>query len=243
MRRGHGSLYDIAVPGYKANLSDVLAAIALCQLDKVERHREIRMRQVELYDAAVAELDGIEPLARDPRDTHALHLYVVRVDRSGRARRATSTSGARRREHRHERPLPAGAPAERLPRALPGPAAAAGRRAGRRARCSRCRSRPRTRRRTSRTRSRRSAACTPPSRHEAAASVRVVCDARRHRPLHRVHRLEDRPRRDARHPRATPTSAYFFGAVGDHGRDRRCRWPGAGSSCSPAAGSTTASAG
>ena len=33
MRRGHGSRYDIAVPGYKANLSDVLAAIALCQLE------------------------------------------------------------------------------------------------------------------------------------------------------------------------------------------------------------------
>jgi dTDP-4-amino-4,6-dideoxygalactose transaminase len=80
MRRGHGSLYDIAVPGYKANLSDVLASIALCQLDKVERHRELRLRQVELYDAAVAELDGIEPVARDPRDTHAYHLYVVRVD-------------------------------------------------------------------------------------------------------------------------------------------------------------------
>ena len=45
MRRGHGSLYDIAVPGYKANLSDVLAAIALCQLDKLERHREIRAAQ------------------------------------------------------------------------------------------------------------------------------------------------------------------------------------------------------
>ena len=80
MRRGHGSLYDIAVPGYKANLSDVLAAIALCQLDKLERHREIRARHVEAYDAAVADLDGIEPLARDPRDTHALHLYVVRID-------------------------------------------------------------------------------------------------------------------------------------------------------------------
>ena len=38
MRRGHGSLYDIAVPGYKANLSDVLASIALVQLDKIERH-------------------------------------------------------------------------------------------------------------------------------------------------------------------------------------------------------------
>jgi dTDP-4-amino-4,6-dideoxygalactose transaminase len=80
MRRGDGSLYDIVVPGYKANLSDVLAAIALCQLDKVERHREIRTRQFEAYDEAVAELEGIEPLARDERDTHAYHLYVVRVD-------------------------------------------------------------------------------------------------------------------------------------------------------------------
>jgi dTDP-4-amino-4,6-dideoxygalactose transaminase len=80
MRRGHASLYDIAVPGYKANLSDVLAAIALCQLDKVEHHRAHRMRQVELYDAAVAELEGIEPVGRDPRDLHAHHLYPVRVD-------------------------------------------------------------------------------------------------------------------------------------------------------------------
>ena len=80
MRRGHGSLYDIVVPGYKANLSDVLASIALCQLDKVERHREIRLRHFASYDAAVSELDGIEPLARDPRDVHALHLYVVRID-------------------------------------------------------------------------------------------------------------------------------------------------------------------
>jgi dTDP-4-amino-4,6-dideoxygalactose transaminase len=80
MRRGDGSLYDIVVPGYKANLSDVLAAIALCQLDKVERHGEIRRRQFAAYDEAVAELDGIEPLARDDRDTHAYHLYVVRID-------------------------------------------------------------------------------------------------------------------------------------------------------------------
>jgi dTDP-4-amino-4,6-dideoxygalactose transaminase len=80
MRRGHGSLYDIPVPGYKANLSDVLASIAICQLQKVERHLAIRARHVEAYDAAVAELDGIEPLAREPRDTHALHLYVVRID-------------------------------------------------------------------------------------------------------------------------------------------------------------------
>ena len=80
MRRGDGSLYDLSVPGYKANLSDVLAAIALVQLDKLEQHGEIRERQFALYDEAVAELDGITPLARDPRDTHAFHLYVVRID-------------------------------------------------------------------------------------------------------------------------------------------------------------------
>jgi dTDP-4-amino-4,6-dideoxygalactose transaminase len=88
MRRGDGSLYDITVPGYKANLSDVLAAIAVVQLDKLERHRAIRERQFALYDEAVAELDGITPLARDERDVHALHLYIVRIDaeRAGASR-------------------------------------------------------------------------------------------------------------------------------------------------------------
>jgi dTDP-4-amino-4,6-dideoxygalactose transaminase len=91
MRRGDGSRYDIAVPGYKANLSDVLAAIALCQLDKVEQHGEIRRRQFAAYDEAVAELPGITPLTRDDRDVHALHLYVVRVD--------PETAGATRDEY------------------------------------------------------------------------------------------------------------------------------------------------
>jgi dTDP-4-amino-4,6-dideoxygalactose transaminase len=79
MRRGHGSRYDIAVPGYKANLSDVLASIALVQLDKVEQHSEIRRRHVTIYEEGIAGLDGVEAVARDPRDTHANHLFVVRV--------------------------------------------------------------------------------------------------------------------------------------------------------------------
>ncbi|HEX7084050.1 MAG TPA: DegT/DnrJ/EryC1/StrS family aminotransferase, partial [Gaiellaceae bacterium] len=88
MRRGHGSLYDVAVPGYKANLSDVLSSIALVQLAKLGAHGEIRRRHVALYDEGVADLDGIEPVARDPRDTHANHLYVVRVEaaRAGASR-------------------------------------------------------------------------------------------------------------------------------------------------------------
>jgi dTDP-4-amino-4,6-dideoxygalactose transaminase len=79
MRRGHGSLYDIAVPGYKANLSDVLASIALVQLDKVDKHAEIRARHVAIYDEGIADLDGVAAVARDARDVHANHLYVVRI--------------------------------------------------------------------------------------------------------------------------------------------------------------------
>ena len=88
MRRGNGSLYDIRTAGFKANLADVNAAIALCQLDKLEQHRQIRLRHVAAYDEAIADLEGIEPLVRDPRDTHALHLYVVRIDpeRAGASR-------------------------------------------------------------------------------------------------------------------------------------------------------------
>ena len=91
-RRGEGARYDQVTSGFKANLSDVLAAIALVQLDKLERHTEIRERQFGLYDQGLAGLDGITPLARDPRDTHALHLYAVRID--------PNSAGAARDEYR-----------------------------------------------------------------------------------------------------------------------------------------------
>jgi dTDP-4-amino-4,6-dideoxygalactose transaminase len=79
-RRGDGSLYDQVAPGFKANLSDVLAAIALVQLDKLEAHAAARARQFAFYDEGLAGLDGITPLGRDARDEHAHHLYVVRID-------------------------------------------------------------------------------------------------------------------------------------------------------------------
>jgi dTDP-4-amino-4,6-dideoxygalactose transaminase len=79
-RRGDGSHYDQVSPGFKANLSDVLAAIALVQLDRLDHHAEIRARQFALYDDGLDGLPGITPLARDDRDLHALHLYAVRID-------------------------------------------------------------------------------------------------------------------------------------------------------------------
>ena len=53
MRRGHGSLYDVRHAGFKANLADVNAAIALVQMEKLAAHREIRLGHVARYDAGI----------------------------------------------------------------------------------------------------------------------------------------------------------------------------------------------
>ncbi len=79
-RRGDGARYDQVMPGFKANLSDVLAAIALVQLEKIDDHATTRERQFALYDEGLADLAGITTLTRDPRDTHGYHLYVIRID-------------------------------------------------------------------------------------------------------------------------------------------------------------------
>ena len=82
-RRGDGSHYDQVTWGFKANLSDVLAAIALAQLDKLEGHGEIRARQVALYD------DGAGRRSRGSRRSRAT---------PGTRMRCTSTSsGSTRR--------------------------------------------------------------------------------------------------------------------------------------------------
>jgi dTDP-4-amino-4,6-dideoxygalactose transaminase len=98
-RRSHGSLYDQVTWGFKANLSDILAAIALVQLERLEHHAAIRARQFALYDEGLADLEGITPLVVDPGDTHALHLYVVRVD----AARAGATRDTYQRSLAEER--------------------------------------------------------------------------------------------------------------------------------------------
>ena len=72
--------YEIVAPGYKYNLSDILAAVGLAQL---ERFAEFQRRRAELaagYDARLADL----PEVRIPRvragATHAWHLYPIALE-------------------------------------------------------------------------------------------------------------------------------------------------------------------
>lgn len=71
--------YDIIEPWYKCNMTDIMAAIGLAQLerypDMLKRRREI----IERYDAAFKPL-GIMPLKHYTKDVSSSgHLYICRV--------------------------------------------------------------------------------------------------------------------------------------------------------------------
>lgn len=71
--------WDIVAPGFKYNLSDMPAALALSQLDKLAAFNAERRRLVELYDRLLADVSNLEPLSRRADVESAYHLYVVRV--------------------------------------------------------------------------------------------------------------------------------------------------------------------
>jgi dTDP-4-amino-4,6-dideoxygalactose transaminase len=72
--------YETVQPGFKYSLPDVAAAMAIRQMDRIERNLAARERQVRRYDAAFAEVAEIILPARDPSDAggrHAHHLYTI----------------------------------------------------------------------------------------------------------------------------------------------------------------------
>ena len=79
--QGRAPQAEVVEPGYKYNLPDMNAALALSQLGRLDSMNESRTRLAEHYREALGELDGIEPLAMPAYPfTHAWHLMVVRVD-------------------------------------------------------------------------------------------------------------------------------------------------------------------
>jgi dTDP-4-amino-4,6-dideoxygalactose transaminase len=71
--------YEIVAPGYKYNLTDIAAALGLQQLKRVEAFRARREAIASAYDAAFAGLPLVLPPRARPGDTHAWHLYVLRL--------------------------------------------------------------------------------------------------------------------------------------------------------------------
>jgi perosamine synthetase len=81
-RRYHRSgtwRYTVEEAGMKANFTDLQAAIGREQLRRLPAWQQRRAAIAARYDAQLAGLEGLELPPRPAADTHAWHLYIVRI--------------------------------------------------------------------------------------------------------------------------------------------------------------------
>ena len=79
--------YDIIGPWYKCNMTDIMAAIGLRQLDRYPGLLERRIEMIKKYDAVCDEL-GLEHLIHHvPGMDSSNHLYLVRIPGADEAKR------------------------------------------------------------------------------------------------------------------------------------------------------------
>jgi dTDP-4-amino-4,6-dideoxygalactose transaminase len=77
--KGGSWFYEVMLPGFKYNMTDIQAALGLWQLKKLATLQERRYEVVRQYDAAFALDEALEtPTTRSYVD-HAWHLYVLRL--------------------------------------------------------------------------------------------------------------------------------------------------------------------
>ncbi len=71
--------YEVVAPGFKYNLTDIAAALGIHQLKKAQAFQQRRAQIAAQYDAAFAGLPLLTPPCAPAGDTHAWHLYVLRL--------------------------------------------------------------------------------------------------------------------------------------------------------------------
>jgi dTDP-4-amino-4,6-dideoxygalactose transaminase len=79
-RHGRTGTYDVMLPGFKYNMSDLQAAIGIHQLASLDRRLARREQIWRRYDAALTELPIERPAPVRAGDRHARHLYTILVD-------------------------------------------------------------------------------------------------------------------------------------------------------------------
>ena len=71
--------YEIVAPGFKYNLTDIAAALGIHQLQRAQVFQRRRQLLAERYDAGLADLPIVLPPRPAAGETHAWHLYVIRL--------------------------------------------------------------------------------------------------------------------------------------------------------------------
>jgi dTDP-4-amino-4,6-dideoxygalactose transaminase len=78
--KGGNPSYDIAAPGYKYNMPDVLAALGLAQMERWQEFNQKRTGLAQLYLEGLKDISGIDlPEVPAYDHTHAWHLFVIKV--------------------------------------------------------------------------------------------------------------------------------------------------------------------
>jgi dTDP-4-amino-4,6-dideoxygalactose transaminase len=72
--------YQVGVPGLKANMTDIQAAIGRAHLSHFPSWQKRRGQLADHYDRLLAEVPGIRPAHRPGCGRHAWHIYVIRVE-------------------------------------------------------------------------------------------------------------------------------------------------------------------
>ena len=85
--------YEMTELGFNYRLTDFQCALGQSQLRKIGGWIERRQELARRYDAGVAALPGVRPLAMRPGVSHAYHLYVVRTAGRDAAFRALRDAG------------------------------------------------------------------------------------------------------------------------------------------------------
>jgi dTDP-4-amino-4,6-dideoxygalactose transaminase len=72
--------YEVVLPGFKCNMTDLQAALGLRQLDKLEGFQRRRREIVERYHEAFSDVPALVLPVERPGVVSAWHLYVIRLD-------------------------------------------------------------------------------------------------------------------------------------------------------------------
>ena len=72
--------YEVVAPGFKYNMPDLMAAIGIHQLKKINQFQSRREEIAVRYNEAFADLPLRTPRLARPDDTHAWHLFVIQLE-------------------------------------------------------------------------------------------------------------------------------------------------------------------
>lgn len=72
--------YEVILPGFKCNMTDIQAALGLHQLHKLPKFQERRREIVQRYNAAFANVPALQIPTERPEAESAWHIYALRLN-------------------------------------------------------------------------------------------------------------------------------------------------------------------